>query len=435
LTKAQKLVQQLTSEVEGGRLDWRDALVQLAEGLKPRRRSKQKCTELPVPEEGLNVWSDDLLDVVKRASKATTTTLPIRTGWGGWGNMGTTPAPPALRSLHLEGKECLDVRATKEDIGFHQRIRAKGNLPPVCPEAAMLKSVLRRLPKHAVVNLQRAAVDRDEYVLRIECEGVVTSLETIPADEFPQPEEDTIDSDIVFNTQELREAVAAVLPAASADKTRPILTGVLFRRRERAIDLVATDTRQLAIVMLGVEVQEGEDRIVPVDALALWLSVAAKAAETGLTFLAIGKKRVHLSDGNSTVWAKPIEGQFPNYDKVIPPEENMQCRITFNRKSMLEAIDRLTPIAAEANGRIIFKLNEAALRLTTSSIVDGSAEAEVPARWTGEAESFALNYRFLARGLEMFDSEEVTLEYEAPERALMLRRDDRQYLLMPMRMP
>jgi len=383
MTKAQKLVQQLTGEVERGRLDWRDALVQLAEGLKPRRRSKQERTELPVPEEGLNVWSDDLLDVVKRASKATTTKISTKYSY--------LPAPPALRSLHLyqpiEGQERLDVRATKEDIGFHQRIRAKGSLPPVCPDAAMLKSVLRRLPKHAVVNLQRATVDRDEYVLRIECEGIVTSLETIPADEFPPLEEDTIESRIVFNTQKLREAVAAVLPAVSADETHPILTGVLFRRRERAIDFVATDKRQLAIVTLGVEVQEGEDRIVPVDALALWLSVAAKATERHLTFLAIGKKRVYLCDGNSTVWAKPIDGIFPNYQKVIPPEENMRCRITFNRKSMLEAIDRLTPIAAEASGRIIFKLNEAALRLTASACtLDGRSrtirlELPLPCSW------------------------------------------------------
>jgi len=429
VTKAQKLVQQLTSEVEEGRLDWRDALVQLAEGLKPRRRSKQKRqAELPVPAEGLNVWRDDLLDVVKSASRATTTTFPTRTGWGGWGNMGTTPAPPIFRTLLLEGDEGqLRVSATRREFGIRQQVKARGSLPPVCPEAAVLKSVLRRLPKHAVINLHR-----DGDMLRVECSDVVSAIETHPAEEFPAVGDESPEVEVDFPTAELREAIDAVAPAASADEARPILTGVLFRLREGALDLVATDTHRLARVTLAARVHEGDDCIVPVKALNLWTGITAKRAEGDGTRLVIGKEHVFLHNRGTTVWAKPIDGVFPNCEKVVPSAENMQCRITFNRKHMLDAIDQLTPIAAEASGRIVFELNNAALHLVTSSRQAGSAEAQVPAHWTGEAEPFALNYRFLARGLEMLQGEEVTLEYQEPLKAFALREEDRQYLLMPM---
>jgi len=137
--------------------------------------------------------------------------------------------------------------------------------------------------------------------------------------------------------------------------------------------------------------------------------------------------------GPVTVGSRLIEGQFPNYEKVLP--DSTDRRITLDRREFAEALRHAMIVAREDANRVVIAGDDGAIRLTADSQDVGHHEELVPAELEGEKPEIAFNARYLLDALDAIDAEKVVLELSQPLSPGTMKpvgSDDYLYVIMPM---
>jgi len=197
---------------------------------------------------------------------------------------------------------------------------------------------------------------------------------------------------------ELSEAISRVLPFTAKDDKRPVLQCVLFRAKEGKLSLVASDGFRLATVTLDYDDGEGEV-LVHKDELRGIANALRKAKRVRLGFEARGD----TLDGMSLIidteairyqW-RGAEGQFPEYEKLIPAEFN-----TIAHLDTVEAVKAVYSFRALSDNPKDYPID---LTIGEGKIVmanpDEKGEAIIPADTDGQG-SVRVDGRYLAEALK-----------------------------------
>ncbi len=256
------------------------------------------------------------------------------------------------------------------------------------------------------------------------------SLRTIPSADFPRPTEPTGDP-VVLPAKELAQALRQVVPAASSDDSRPILTGVLFAAEGNGVRLVATDSYRLAVRDLpGTSVLgERPNVLLPSRALAELTRLLAGADELSLR---LGDRDASFEVGRVRLTTRVIEGDFPNYRGLIPASHPNRLRV--GRAEFLDAVRRVRLLARESTPvRLVMSADGLDLRAITQDV--GQAHETLDANYEGSDLTVAFNPEYLIDGLEVAQADEVTLDTLDARNPAVLRgsSEDFLYLLMPVR--
>jgi DNA polymerase-3 subunit beta len=264
------------------------------------------------------------------------------------------------------------------------------------------------------------------------------SLRHMPIEDFPRPALlDTAAIDV--DARALGQALRQVVPAASSDDSRPVLTGVLMAAEAGGLRLVATDSYRLAQRDLSDTrvLDEGQSVLLPSRALSELTRLLAAATAAGSTTVAVrlGDRAATFDCGNSRLTTRLIEGDFPNYRNLVPT--SCPNRLTVGRDVLLDAVRRVRLLARDATStpiRLAQSADGLELRAITQDV--GEAHESVDAQYSGTDLTVAFNPEFLVNGLEAMVGDEVVLETEDTRKPAVLRgvgHDEFLYLLMPVR--
>ncbi len=205
-----------------------------------------------------------------------------------------------------------------------------------------------------------------------------SSLRLLPADEFPRlamPADDAV----TISGKEFAGALHQVVPAASADDARPILTGVLLAAEEGGLRLVATDSYRLAVRDIpGTTVMsDGQSVLVPSRALRELERLLGSDDEITLR---LGEREASFEVGSLRLTTRLIEGEFPNYRGLIPASH--PNRLTVGREVLLDAVRRVRLMARESTPvRMVMKPDALELLAVTQDV--GQAHEELDASFDG----------------------------------------------------
>ena len=211
-------------------------------------------------------------------------------------------------------------------------------------------------------------------------------------------------------------SLAAVLPAASSDAAKQVLTGVHMHAALGNLRMAATDGHRLSIV--NIESTALFSAIIPARCLALIKQPAAIAFDNqhvSLTFV----------DG-TTVISRTLAGTYPNVQQLIP--ETFDYSITINRVQLLNALQRVAVI-----GTNVIKLDAQSKTLTLSAELDANSGIESIAI-TGSLPLLAFNPTYLIDGLRSFNSNSVTINANSSVAPVILTNPadlSQTYLIMP----
>jgi DNA polymerase-3 subunit beta len=256
------------------------------------------------------------------------------------------------------------------------------------------------------------------------------SLRVLPADEYPRFERPTGD-EVTLDAQQFQAALKQVVPAASSDDSRPLLTGVLLAPEDDGLRLVATDSYRLSVRDLPGAVDLGDRTSVLVPSRAL--NELTRVLSAGELTLRLGARDASFELDRVRLTTRLIEGEFPNYRGLIP--KNHPNRLVIRRDELLEALRRVRLMAQESTP-VRLEMSEDGLRLRAITQDVGDAEEELDAVYTGTELTVAFNPSYLLEGVEVCQSEHVALEtIDALKPALVKPVDESQflYLLMPVR--
>jgi DNA polymerase-3 subunit beta len=177
---------------------------------------------------------------------------------------------------------------------------------------------------------------------------------------------------------ELAEALYRVMPFTATEDNRPVLQCILFRAGEGKLTLVSADGFRLAVVKLDVEV-EGQ-ALIHRDELRGIANALQKAQRVSLTFEANGDGFDLIIDTEVIRYRwRGSEGQFPDYEKLIPTEANVTAH--FDTVKANKAIALLKALADSRTYPIDLTFDGGNIRLTSP---DDSGQATIPAEIEGE---------------------------------------------------
>ena len=333
----------------------------------------------------------------------------------------------ALSGLHLElAGDQLSVTGSDLDLTISQSITVAGDTDGVVViPSKLIADIVRALGPGAV----DVIVDGEE--VQITAGRPEFSMRTIPADDFPrlgEPEGD----EVRLNAADLSASLKQVVKAASADDSRPILTGVLMAAEGEGLRLVSTDSYRLAVRDLpGTSVLSGDQSVlVPSRALAELSRVFGDNDEVSLR---LGERDARFAVGGTEVMTRLIEGEFPNYRGLIP--DSYPNVLTVNRAELLDAVRRVRLMAQEATP-IRLNMSENGLELVAVTQDVGQAQEMIDGSYEGDELTVAFNPDYLLDGIDVTPSEEITLQTVDSVKPAIMRGADSEdflYLLMPVR--
>jgi DNA polymerase III, beta subunit len=231
--------------------------------------------------------------------------------------------------------------------------------------------------------------------------------------------------------KDIKEMIQQTIFSVSEDPNRFFMTGVYFTRKEDKLVMVSTDARRLSYCekILGSGI-EFESAIVPTKILRCILK---NASDEGNVSLGIVDKMIFARFANYEFSSKLIDGQYPNYERVIP--ESQMYSFQVNREDLESAIKRIEIMIDKKVGRIVFRLSDGVLNVSSPESEIGEADEEIPCRYSGNDFAIAMNDRYLSDPLKSIKSENVVFEFTEQMKAVTLRpepKEDYFHIIMPM---
>jgi DNA polymerase-3 subunit beta len=242
--------------------------------------------------------------------------------------------------------------------------------------AATLYEIVRKLPDGAEVELDFAGGDAH---LALRAGRFATSLVTLPTDDFPSMTAGQLPHKFHLTALALRGLIDRTRFAISTEETRYYLNGIYLHAADgedgRVLRAVATDGHRLARVEEPLPEGAGSmpGVIVPRKTVAELRKLLEEAS--GDVACALSDTRIQFTVGNVTLTSKLIDGTFPEYERVIPRDNEKILRV--GKKDFAEAVARVAAISSERSRPVKMSLARDLLVLSAASPEQGTASEEL----------------------------------------------------------
>ena len=328
--------------------------------------------------------------------------------------VGSKATMPILSNVLIEAeKDHISLITTNLDLGIRCRIKAEvKEMGSVTLPVKRLATIVRELP-----NVDVGLDSTPNHQVKLTSGGSQFKIMGIGKEEFPPLPEFGDEKSFALEQSELVNMLTCVAYAQSADETRYILNGVYFNFRDGKLSLVATDGRRLALISKELEFPAGSagSIILPAKTVAELLRLLTKGAKVKVSFnerrasfqIATDKDTSGLVD-NIYLFSKVVEGNYPNYQQVIPKETHQ--RIKIERELFLQCVHRAALVCSEKANSVRIKLSSNLLEITASSPDFGESHESMAISYSGPDLQVAFNPQFLLDPLRALAKDEVFFE-------------------------
>jgi DNA polymerase III subunit beta len=342
------------------------------------------------------------------------------------GAVPTKATLPILETVLFESEDGkLKLTATDLEISIIEYIDADiEDGGEVAIPARRLLETLRQLPNIPVF----FEVD-DRQNIEFKTDKGTYKLVGEEADEFPETPNMNESVELKAGKKLIQKAIQKTIFAVSNDDLRPAMMGVYFEINNGGSKFVATDGHRLVrFHTKGLRSEEELEFIVPDKALSL----VAKALEGEDCLLAISKDHARFKSGNTIVITRLINEQYPNYESVIPRDNEKILMIS--KEQLLSAVRRVSVFSSSSTRQIRLQLDQDKITIRAEDL-DLSSEAKetISCEYDFEDMEIGFNAKYLADVLSNIDGDEVKFEFSTPNRAGIVKpaeEDEGEQMLM-----
>lgn len=350
------------------------------------------------------------------------------------------PGLPILNNVYFEAtKGKLVMKTTDLELSISTWIGAdveddgKITLP-----AKQLSEFVNSVPQEKI----DVTVERQNF--NISTSNNSASFNTMPPDDFPNipSVEKKEEPFLQINSADFLLAVNRVAFAAATDDIKPVLTGVKIEIKDNGTaSFVATDGLRLSKQDITIEKGvKNKDFLVPVRAL-LELSyivneVGEEAGSMISLFLIEDKNQVMFRVGDIDIISRLIDGEFPEYEQIIPTGYKTKCNV--DRDEFLNSLKIVNIIARSVLGnKMILQIQSKENRISLSAVQSdlGKNESNFECKVEGDNLKIAFSSKLLSDILNHIDSEKILFECSEAIRPGVFKIDDDNnfiHLVMPM---
>ncbi|HTG81121.1 MAG TPA: DNA polymerase III subunit beta [Geobacteraceae bacterium] len=345
---------------------------------------------------------------------------------------------PILSNVLIEAAaERIHVTATDLEVGMRSsyptEVIKEGK---ITVSAKKIYEIIKELSDEQIL----FSTKENDWV-EIRCGKAHFNIVGLSSDEFPYFPKVKEDSFVRLDNALLREMIERTSYAICHDETKYNLNGVFVKALEEngrnSLRMVATDGHRLSVAereLAGTISKElGKGIIFPKKGIFELKKMAEE--EDGEVLLGFLDNNAVIKKGNTVVVMRLVDGEFPDYTKVIP--QNNDRIVRTNRELLLHSLRRMAILSSEKFKGIKFDIKSGVMEISSSNPELGEAREEVEIDYAGEQITSRFNARYLIDVLSVLNDAEVELLFrDELSPAIMKAAGDDSFLsvVMPMRL-
>ncbi len=343
---------------------------------------------------------------------------------------------PILSNILIEAENnLLSLSSTDMDISIKETITCNVlDQGSTTLNAQIMFDIIKKLPDTSEVEF----ISNDSKILTIRSNVSKFSLSCLPKDEFPIIETDSKGKKLKVKSQTIFNLIDKTKFAISNEETRYFLNGLYFKivskENSSILTFVGTDGHRLATSSFVSDEDIGEipGVIIPkktINELSKLLSENSDDIEIN-----ISTNKIIFYIDNLILISKLIDGNFPDYQRVIPSGNNNFLMV--NRLNLLSAVDRVSTIANEKSPSVKFKILKNLINLSTVNNENSTATEDISIIYEGNEIEIGFNSRYIMDILDNLEGEEIRISFNDSSTPIIAQEksnSDVTYVLMPMR--
>ncbi len=334
---------------------------------------------------------------------------------------------PILSNILMETKgDSLRLNTTDLDIGISCEIPVStSEQGGITIPAKRFGDIIRELPPGDVV-----IVTRKNNQVDIEGVNCRFKLIGLPKDEFPKFPEFKDKEMVRLEQGVLGEMLRMTSFAVSHEESRYVLNGILMEVVEKVLKIVATDGRRLAKMEKAITstLKDEVKMIIPLKAIQ---EISRNLKDSGEVTIIAGNNQVLFDIDGVLIATRVIEGEFPNYNQVIPKPASP--KITVKTQDLLAAIRRANLLATPDFQAVKFEVFDDKIVVSKTTPDVGESREEISVGYGGSELIVGFNPHYLIDVLKNLSDDTIELELLGSDKPAVIRLGDYLYLVLPMR--
>ncbi|MFA6534498.1 MAG: DNA polymerase III subunit beta [Patescibacteria group bacterium] len=337
---------------------------------------------------------------------------------------------PILNNLLLKTeKGRLKISSTNLELGINTwasgKIEKEGEI--TCP-AKILSNFINSLPN------KKIELEAKGNILSVKCENYRASFNCLPADDFPIIPQTK--QGVVFKIDGtiFRGGISQVIGLSSLSESRPEITGIFLKINKKDLKMVATDSFRLGERVIFEIEREGDSLyslIIPQRTAQELVRILNE--ENGQLSVVAENNQIFFDLGNTQVISRLIDGQYPDYQQIIPKNFNITAIV--DREEILNNI-KIAGLFSNKSSIIKIMLQANKFEILSQDPDLGENKSQITAEIKGGPININLNYRFLIDGLNNIKTKKIFLGFNSDSTPVIIKpvgEDDYLYLIMPIK--
>ncbi|MGM9998109.1 MAG: DNA polymerase III subunit beta [Candidatus Bruticola sp.] len=313
-----------------------------------------------------------------------------------------------------------------------EEIREEGST--TC-SAKVIAEIVNELPQ-GFINLDTDSNVNSE--LTVSNETSTFKVMTLPSEEFPKSIKPQNCESIKISAENFCSIINKVaIAVAGTNESRPSMQGVSISFKPEEIIFASTDGKRLSKLSIPYKntgSKETQQIIVPGKPLNELSKILDKEQDLDIHY---SKSHIFVSSENMSFFCNLLEGNFPDYEKVIPKTFKSKCQV--GRESFISTIKRVMIMAKDKDIPNVIKLSfdNDSILLTSETNSMGSAEERINAVYEGEPLDIAFNGNYISDVLKVLESEEILIQLQDNKSSISIKENEEDtnfiYICMPVR--
>ncbi len=347
--------------------------------------------------------------------------------------VGAKSSMPVLEGILLSAeKGLLTLSSYNLEMGMKKEIYASCEEEgDIVINARLLADILRKLRGIDV------EIESDErLVCHIRSGEAVFDIMGMEANDFPEMPSLAEGENLNIDGEDFSDLVKGTIFAVSQiEGTRPILTGINISVKSGVLQFVAIDGYRLAIRRKNINIENDIEFIVSGKALNEVVKLIDENTEN--IEIKVGKRLILFKISGFTFIARLLEGEFVNYEKIIPAEYSQKTTVVCDE--MIDSVERVSLLINDSFStpiRCAFQKEEIVISCSTAL---GRAKEKMAINLEGNEFEMGLNSRYLLEALKACETQKITFKFNGANAGVTITPAETEnkemlYLIMPMRL-
>ena len=316
---------------------------------------------------------------------------------------------PILSNIMIEAKNSkVKITATDLDIIYFEEVSPQDlkKEGATTTSASVLYDILRKLKPNSMVELSL----QNSNKIKLISGNSKFNLLCLPTENFPLSDDDIKQKNFEVPAKQLLRLLNKTRISISNDETRHYLNGIYLHKtkleNKTFLCGVATDSHRLSSSSLEIDPNiEIEPIILPKKTIFQLISLLEQ--DSDVIKISNNKSKIKFEMKSGVLISKVIDGRFPDYNKVIPKENDKILHMKL--EEFKNSIERVTTVSADRKEGLKIMIKKDSVQFSVNNPVSGEGSESINAKFNSDDLNISFNSRYLTDIASQIENETIII--------------------------